>query len=323
MAAPANTTQTTTIGKSDLSIYPFNLGGNTFGMTTDAEASEKVLDAFTEVGGNFIDTADMYSFWVPGNSGGESETIIGDWTAKRGNRADVVIATKMSGLPELKGLAPQTIKKAAEGSLERLRTDYIDLYYAHHEDPDTPIAESAEAFDELVKAGKVRQIALSNFSTAAIKEWMSVAKENGFAQPVALQPHYSLVHRRAFEQDYAELAQTHELSVFPYFSLAGGFLTGKYRSEADAEGRARGGAVKDYLNVDGFRVLDALDEVAAAHGAKVSTVALAWLLTRPTVTAPLASATSVEQLRESLACVDLVLTEDEIEKLNTASRAFA
>jgi aryl-alcohol dehydrogenase-like predicted oxidoreductase len=317
------TAKRTTIGSSDLSIYPLGLGGNTFGMTTDAEGSEKVLDAFVASGGNFIDTADMYSFWVPGNSGGESETIIGDWMRKRGNRGDVVIATKVSGLPDLAGLAPTTIAAGAEASLKRLQTDHIDVYYAHYEDPKTPIAESAAAFDELVKAGKVRQVALSNLSPAAIEEWLSVAKENNLALPVALQPNYSLVHRRDYEQSLAGLAETHGLGVFPYSSLANGFLTGKYRSEADLEGRARGQVVKDYLNADGLTVLDALDEVARAHSSAVSTVALAWLLARPAVTAPLASATSVEQLAELTAAVDLELTADELTQLDTASAAFA
>lgn len=313
----------TTIGSSDLSIYPFGLGGNTFGMTTDVQASEKVLDAFVGSGGNLIDTADMYSFWYPGNSGGESETIIGDWMRKRGNRSDVVIATKVSGLPDLAGLAPATIAAGAEASLKRLQTEYIDVYFAHIEDPKTPIVESAAAFDELVKAGKVRQVALSNLSPAAIEEWLLVAKENNLALPVALQPNYSLVHRRDYEQNRAGLAQKHELSVFTYSSLANGFLTGKYRSEADLEGRARGQVVKDYLNADGLKVLDALDELAGAHSSTVSTVALAWLLARPAVAAPLASATSVEQLAELTAAVDLELTADELTRLDTASAAFA
>lgn len=313
----------TTIGSSDLSIYPFGLGGNTFGMTTDVEASEKVLDAFVGSGGNLIDTADMYSFWYPGNSGGESETIIGDWMRKRGNRSDVVIATKVGGMPDLAGLAPATIAAGAEASLKRLQTDYIDVYFAHFEDPKTPIVESAAAFDELVKAGKVRQVALSNLSPAAIEEWLLVAKENNLALPVALQPNYSLVHRRDYEQNLAGLAEKHELGVFTYSSLANGFLTGKYRSEADLEGRARGQVVKDYLNADGLKVLDALDELAGAHSSTVSTVALAWLLARPAVTAPLASATSVEQLAELTAAVDLELTADELTRLDTASAAFA
>lgn len=313
----------TRIGSSELDIYPLGLGGNTFGMTTDAAASETVLDAFVAAGGNLVDTADSYSAWVPGNRGGESETILGDWMHRRGNRASVIVATKVGAHPEFKGLAPDNIARAADASLARLRTDYIDLYYAHHEDADQPIEEIAGAFDALVKAGKVRYVAISNLPPERIAEWLRVARENGLALPVALQPQYSLVSRKSYEERVAPLAEAHGLGVLPYFALASGFLTGKYRSAADLVGAARGGAVQPYLNADGLRVVDALDAVASARGAAIATVALAWGLARPTVTAPLASATRVEQLAELMAAPRLQLTADEVAALDAASQPFA
>lgn len=313
----------TRIGTSDLNIYPLGLGGNTFGMTTDAKASEKILDSFVAGGGNFIDTADSYSFWVPGNRGGESETIIGEWTRSRGNRESVIIATKVGGLPDLKGLAPDTIARAAEDSLKRLQTDYIDLYYAHYDDENTPIAESVAAFDALVKSGKVRYTAISNLPPARIEEWIRVAQENGFAVPVALQPNYSLVNRKNYEQNLAPLAERYQLGVFPYFALASGFLTGKYRTSEDLKGAARGKAVEPYLNEAGLKVIDTLASVASAHDAAIATVALAWVLSKPTITAPLASATTEKQLSELLAVADLKLSAGEIAALDEASQPFA
>ncbi|HEY0015152.1 MAG TPA: aldo/keto reductase [Longimicrobium sp.] len=311
------------IGASELEIFPLGLGGNTFGNTTDERASMEVLDAFMAAGGNFIDTADSYSYWKPGNQGGESETILGTWMRQRGNRGDVILATKVGGHPELKGLAPDTIARAADESLRRLGTDRIDLYYAHHDDPDVPVAEIATAFDELVRAGKVRYVAISNLAPERIDEWMRLSRENGLAVPVALQPQYSLVSRQKYETTFAPLAERHGLAVFPYFALASGFLTGKYRTQADLEGAARGGAVEPYLNADGLRVVDALQSIADARGAAIATVALAWVFAKPTITAPLASATRLPQLAELMAAPGLSLTADEVAALDRASQPFA
>jgi aryl-alcohol dehydrogenase-like predicted oxidoreductase len=311
-----------TIGTSDLKIYPLALGGNTFGWTSDQAASEAVLDGFAAAGGNFIDTADGYSAWVPGNEGGESETIIGDWMKSRGNRDELVIATKVASHPKFPGLSASNIMDAADCSLDRLQTDRIDLYYAHYDDAETPLLETVAAFDQLVQAGKVRYVGLSNYEPARIAEWIRIAKDNGFALPVALQPHYNLVHRSKFEQEYAPLAADNELAVFPYFSLASGFLTGKYRSAADAEGRTRGSRVADYLTEEGFGVVTALEEVAAARGASVTTTALAWLLAKPAITAPLASASKPEQLADLFAAADLQLTAAEVAALDEASKTF-
>jgi len=311
------------IGNSDLEIYPLGLGGNTFGNTTDKEASERVLDAFVDAGGNHIDTADSYSAWVPGNKGGESETILGEWMKSRRNRQSIVLATKVGAHPEFKGLAPDNIARAAEASLRRLQTDYIDLYYAHYDDESRPIEEIATAFDRLVRDGKVRYIGISNFDPARSAAWIRFARENGLAVPVALQPEYNLVARRHYERNVAPLAEAEGLGVLPYFGLASGFLTGKYRTPADLEGRPRGRAVAKYLNDDGLRVISALEAIASERNAAIATVALAWLLARPTVTAPLASATSVEQLAELMAAPGLELTADEVARLDDASTPFA
>ncbi len=311
------------IGNSDLEIYPLGLGGNTFGNTTDPEASERVLDAFVDAGGNHVDTADSYSAWVPGNRGGESETILGEWMRKRGNRHSMIIATKVGAHPEFKGLAPANVIRAAEASLRRLQTDYIDLYYAHHDDESQPIEEIASVFDRLVRDGKVRYVAASNLSPERIDAWIRLAQENGLAVPVAIQPEYNLVSRQNYEQNIAPLAETHELGVLPYFGLASGFLTGKYRTEADLAGRPRGRAVAKYLNEDGLRVIDALEAIASTRESAIATIALAWLLSKPTVTAPLASANSVDQLTELVAAPQLELTPDEVARLDEASQAFA
>lgn len=311
------------LGTTNLEIFPLGLGGNTFGNTTDAAASETVLDAFVDGGGNFIDTADQYSFWKPGNQGGESETILGAWMRRRGNRQRVILATKVGGLPSRKGLAPDNIAAAVEDSLRRLQTDYIDLYYAHFDDESRPIEEIAASFDALVKAGKVRHVGISNMAPARIEAWMRVARDQGLAVPVALQPEYNLVRRHTYEHDLAPLAQRHGLAVFPYFALASGFLTGKYRTKADLEGAARGPMVANYLSDDGLKVVDALRQIATRRGCAVATVALAWLLHKPTVTAPLASATSVAQLQELLAAPALELGADDVALLDAASRPFA
>jgi aryl-alcohol dehydrogenase-like predicted oxidoreductase len=311
------------IGTSQMDIYPLGLGGNTFGNTTGPEASEKVLDAFFAAGGTLIDTADSYSSWVPGNKGGESETIIGNWMRRLENRDAMLIATKVSQHPQFMGLSPDNIAKAADASLRRLRTNHIDLYYAHYDDEKTPIEESARAFDRLVKAGKVRYVGLSNYTAPRIDEWMRAARDNGFAMPVALQPNYSLVHRKNYEQNLAPMAAKWELGVLPYFPLAAGFLSGKYRTAADLEGAARRRSVEPFLNEDGLRVLVTLEEVASAHDVSMATVALAWLLAKPHVVAPLASATSPSQLADLLASRDLQLSAAEIAKLDAASQPFA
>jgi aryl-alcohol dehydrogenase-like predicted oxidoreductase len=304
---------------TDLDVFGLALGGNVFGWTADATQSEAVLDAYADAGGNFIDTADGYSTWVPGNSGGESETIIGDWLARRGRRDELVIATKVSRHPQARGLSRASIRRGAEASLRRLRTDHIDLYYAHYDDPEVPQEETAAAFDELVQEGKVRYLAASNFSTDRLRRALAIAEATGAARYVAIQPHYNLVHRGDVEGELAELVAQENLAVFPYYALASGFLTGKYRSVEATEGRARGPRVQAYLNERGRRVLAALDQVAAAHSASVTTVALAWLASRPGVLAPIASARTVGQLPDLMAVGNLKLTAQELTELTIAS----
>ena len=311
----------TTIGNSDLDVLPLGLGGNTFGWTSDKDTSFAVLDAFTAAGGNLIDTADSYSAWVPGNSGGESETIIGEWTAARGNRDSVVIATKVDRHPQFRGLARANVLAAADASLARLQTDHIDLYYVHYDDPDTPVAEAAGVFSELQKAGKIRYVGLSNYTAPRLREWFTVAKAEGLEPPVALQPHYNLVERAGYEDSLAPVAAEFNLGVLPYYSLASGFLAGKYRSADDNKGAARQPGAAKYLTPGGLKVLDALDAAAANHGVEPATVALAWLRTRPQVVAPLASARTVEQLPALLASATLDLAPGEVQALDDASAA--
>lgn len=318
-----NVATTARIGSSDLRIHPLGLGANQFGGTIDAEESFAVLDAFVDGGGDHVDTADMYAHWVPGNRGGESETVIGEWMARRGNRDAVVVGTKVGAMPGREGLAADNVRQAAEDSLRRLRTDRIDLYWAHYDDPDTPLEEAVAAFDDLVRAGKVRYVGLSNFSPERIEEWFRVAEAGGHALPVALQPRYNLVARAEYERGYAPLAERFGLGVLPYAALAGGFLTGKYRTVEDTVGRAREQAVQRYVTDDGLVVVAALEEVAAAHGTTPGAVALAWQLTRPGVVAPLAGATRPEQVRDQLAAVTLRLADDELAALERASRPFA
>ncbi|ETD32961.1 aldo/keto reductase [Williamsia sp. D3] len=307
------------IGSSDLDVYPLNLGGNTFGWTSDAAESFAVLDAFVSAGGNFIDTSDSYMASAPGNVGGESETILGEWFTKRGRRDDIVLATKVSRHPEFLGLAPDNIARAAEASLRRLKTDHIDLYYAHYDDPDVPLADTLGAFDALVKAGKVRHIGISNYSAERIKEWIDVADANRFANPIALQPHYSLVARQPFEEELRPLAEKFGLGVFPYWALASGFLTGKYRTAGDVSGVARSKIVERYFNPEGLAVVDELDRIARSRGVQIATVALAWTRQQPTVVAPIVSARSPEQLEALLGSVDLTLTVDELARLDDVS----
>ncbi|MET0870896.1 MAG: aldo/keto reductase [Paeniglutamicibacter terrestris] len=306
------------LGTSNLDVFPLNLGGNTFGWTSDEATSHQVLDAFVQAGGNFVDTADVYSVWAPGNSGGESEAIIGSWLAK-GERERLIVATKVSQHPEFPGLSATNIAAAADASLQRLGTDYIDLYYAHQPDDNTPVAESAAAFDALVRAGKIRHIGLSNFSAEQIDEWFAVANEHGFVTPVALQPQYNLVARAEFENELAAVSARHQLAVLPYFSLASGFLTGKYRSAADFEGKARGAMAGRYLNEHSLNVVDTLVSVAAELKVEPATVALAWLRSRENIVAPIASASSVEQLPALMASATLELSGEQLEISDAAS----
>jgi aryl-alcohol dehydrogenase (NADP+) len=309
----------TVIGNSDLDVFPLGLGGNTFGWTSDKETSFAVLDAFAAGGGNFVDTADVYAAWKPGNSGGESETIIGEWMSARGNRDAVVIATKVGSHPQFPGLSRANVLAAADASLARLRADCIDLYYVHNDDLKVPVVEIAAVFSELQKTGKIRHVGLSNITPERLREWLAVAAAEGFAPPVALQPLYNLMERTSYESSMAPLAAEAGLGVLPYSALASGFLTGKYRSTSDHEGTARQRSAARYLTPSGLAVLAALDSVAASHGVTPATVALAWLRTRPQVSAPLASASTAEQLPALLAAATLELAGDEIAALDAAS----
>ncbi|MDO4919149.1 aldo/keto reductase [Kocuria sp.] len=303
-------------------IFPLNLGGNTFGWTSDEQTSFDVLDAFTAAGGNFVDTADVYSAWAPGHSGGESETVLGNWLAHRGNRDSVVVATKVGVHPQHRGLSRDTVNVALEESLDRLQTGYVDLYYAHYDDEDTPIEEQVETFHELVDSGRVHAVGLSNYSPQRMREFFTVAHERGASVPAAIQPQYNLVHRRDYERDYAPLAREFDAAVLPYFSLASGFLTGKYRSAEDLRGSAREQMAGEYVSAAGLEVVDALVAVAQHHRAEPATVALAWLLAKG-VTAPIASASTTSQLPALLAAPSLHLTEDDVAALDRASQPFA
>jgi len=312
----------TTIGSSSLDVFPLALGGNTFGWTSDQAASHAVLDAFVAGGGNFVDTADGYSSWVPGNSGGESETIIGSWFASRGNRDGVVLGTKVSQHPDFPGLGGANVAAAADASLARLGTDYIDLYYAHFDDAETPLEETVAAFNDLLVAGKIRAIGVSNYTAERVAEWFSIAEANGFALPVALQPNYNLVERANYENTLAPIVAERDLGVVPYYGLASGFLTGKYRTAADFSQSPRGGGMAKYLDNGGLDVVAALDAVAGSRGASIASVALAWLRSRPGVVAPIASARTLEQLPDLLASATLELTADQIAALDAASVSF-
>ncbi|MFJ8863284.1 aldo/keto reductase [Streptomyces sp. NPDC102451] len=307
------------LGSSSLQVFPLALGGNVFGWTADEDRSFAVLDAYVAAGGNFVDTADAYSAWVPGNEGGESETIIGKWLAARSRRDDVVIATKVGSHPAYKGLSPATIKGAAEASLRRLGTDHIDLYYTHFDDESVPVEEIVTALDQLVKAGTVREIAASNISPERLRASLDFSEREGLARYVALQPHYNLVSRDTYEGALQDTAAGAGLAAVPYFALASGFLTGKYRPGASVESARAEGAGKHLETERGRRVLTALDRIAQEHDAEIATVALAWLASRPTVTAPIASARTVEQLPALMAVAGLRLTEQELAELTEAS----
>jgi len=304
------------IGTSGIDVAPLALGGNVFDWTADEATSFAVLDAFVDAGGTMIDTADGYSQWVPGNQGGESETIIGHWLAQGGRRDKVVIATKVGFF---EGLAPDKIFAACDASLERLGIDRIDLYYQHKDDEKVPLADSLGAFDRLVQLGKIRAIGLSQITADRLERAVETARFLGLTPPSALQTWYNLVEREKFEADLREVAVRHGLAVFPFYGLANGFLTGKYRSKEDLDKSVRGLRNVEYLEGRGMRVLQALDEVAAETGAALATVTLAWTMAQPAVTAPIASATSLAQFAELAAALTLRLTPGQISKLDAAS----
>lgn len=306
------------LGRSGLSTAPLVFGGNVFGWTADEATSFRLLDAFVDGGFNAVDTADVYSAWVPGHTGGESEGVIGRWLKARGKRDDVLILTKVAMWPAQPGLSAANIASAVEGSLKRLQTDYIDLYQAHQDDAATPIEETLEAFDTLVKAGKVRAIGASNVSPERLSASLKTSESLGLARYETIQPKFNLYDRHEVEGPLAELTAREGLGVIPYYGLAAGFLTGKYRTEADLEGRSRGRTVKSYLNDKGQRVLASLDAAAKAVGASQAQVALAWIMAHPSITAPIASATSVEQLDDLMGAARLTLPAEVIAALNAA-----
>jgi len=312
------------LGASGLTIPPLILGGNVFGWTAERATSFAILDAFVDGGGRMIDTADSYSTWVPGHRGGESEAIIGDWLRRRGRRDDILIATKVGAeVGGTKGLAPARIAAAIDGSLQRLGTDHIDLYFAHYDDPSVPLDDTLEAFDRLIGAGKVRAIGASNHDAERLRQALDISAQRGLAGYTVLQPHFNLLERARFEGPLQDLCVARGIATVPYFALASGFLTGKYRRGADASGAARGGAVRRYLDPHGQAVLAAVDAVAADAGATPAQVALAWLAAQRSVAAPIASATSVAQVEELLGAMRLVLTLRQLAALDAASRVEA
>ncbi|KFF12143.1 alcohol dehydrogenase [Chryseobacterium soli] len=308
------------IKNTDLSIAPINFGGNVFGWTLDEKQSFDILDQFTEAGFNFIDTADTYSWWVNGK-GGQSEEIIGKWMKSRSNRKDLVIATKVGSETKEHGfdISKKHILQSVDESLQRLQTDHIDMYYTHFDDHKTPVEETLSAYDEIIKAGKVRYIAASNLSPERLKESFEVSEKHNLPKYVALQPHYNLMEREGFEKNYAPLVEQYDLSVFPYWSLAAGFLTGKYRNEDDLAKSQRGEGVRKYLNPKGLEVIKALDQISEKHNTTQGAAALAWLLANPLITAPIVSATSKSQLTTLFNAPKLVLDKEDLDLLNTAS----
>lgn len=306
------------LGTSELDVFPLALGGNVFGWTADRDASFAVLDAYVAGGGNFIDSADVYSAWADGNSGGESETVIGAWLAERGNRRDVIVATKVGMLAGSTGTSRANVRKAVEASLGRLRTDYIDLYYAHADDQETPLEETMGALSELVDEGRVRAIGLSNFTPERLRAALAAADAIGAHRPVVLQPLYNLMERAKYEGELADAVGDAGLSTVPYSSLASGFLSGKYRDGVTVDSPRAGGAGK-YLDDRGRRVLAALDAAAEAHSADVAAIALAWLAAQPTVAAPIASASRVDQVPALLASATVNLTPEEIAAIGAAA----
>ena len=310
------------LGRSDLEISPLAFGGNVFGWTADEATSMRLLDRFVDEGFNLIDTADMYSKWVPGNKGGESETLIGKWLKKSGKRGKVVIATKvgMEMAPDKKGLSPAYIQRAVEDSLKRLQTDHIDLYQSHTDDAETPLADTLGAYEKLIRIGKVRAIGASNYSAERFEESLAVSKKNSLPRYESMQPNYNLYDRADFETRMQDLCVRNHVGVISYFSLASGFLTGKYRSEADLAKGPRGQMVKKYLDDKGHRILAALDGVAKDAASTPARVALAWLIAQPGIAAPIASATSLPQLEDLFAATKLRLDRAQLERLDAASR---
>ncbi|EEF60782.1 aldo/keto reductase [Pedosphaera parvula] len=309
------------LGNSGLEVAPLALGTNVFGWTIDEPTAFKILDAFVAAGLNLLDTADVYSRWAPGNKGGESETIIGNWLKRTGNRSNVIIATKvgMEMAPDKKGLSKAHILRAAEDSLKRLQTDHIDLYQAHQDDPNTPLEETLEAFAQLIKQGKVKAIGASNYTGVRLSQALQVSKQLNLPRYESLQPLYNLYDRAEFEKDLEPVCLQNHLGVICYYSLASGFLTGKYRSQKDLAKSPRGAKAATYLNDRGLRILKALDEVSQRFNSTPARVALAWLIARPSVTAPIASATSLEQLDDLIAATKLQLDQAAIQLLNQAS----
>jgi aryl-alcohol dehydrogenase-like predicted oxidoreductase len=315
------------LGNSGIDVLPLCLGGNVFGWTADEPTSFKILDAFLEAGFNFVDSADVYSRWAPGNQGGESEAIIGKWMKQRRNRDKVIVGTKcghMMGMgPGKKGLSKHYILEAAEASLQRLQTDYIDLYQAHQDDPETPLEETLEAFAQLVKEGKVRTMGASNYQAERLDEALKISQAKNLPRYESLQPWYNLYDREEYETSLEPLCLREGLGVINYYSLASGFLTGKYRSRTDIQGKARGSRVEKYFDQRGFRILKALDQVAKEYNSKPARVALAWLIARPSITAPIASATNLDQLADLIEATKLNLSPSAIDRLNQASATAA
>ena len=309
------------LGNSGLEVAPLAFGGNVFGWTADETTSFALLDAFVDAGFNLIDTADMYSTWVQGHSGGESETIIGKWLKHSGKREQVLLATKVGKEmgPNLKGLSKTYILQAVEASLRRLQTDYIDLYQSHDDDPETPFEETLEAYDQLIKQGKVRAIGASNFSAQRLAESLKVSEQTGYPRYESLQPLFNLYDRVDYEKELEPLCREKGLGVISYFSLASGFLTGKYGSKADLSKSARSKFVEKYINERGFRIVEALKRVAQQHGLTSAQVSLAWLISQPTITAPIASATNLDQLNELMQAATVELSPAVIDQLNQAS----
>lgn len=310
------------IARTDIDIFPLNLGANPFGWTADKEATFAILDAFVDRGGNFIDTADSYSMWAEGNVGGESEELIGQWLEARPEAAaKVIVATKSGGLPSVAGRSREHTRQAVEDSLKRLQLETIDIFYYHHDDENVSVREQVDIATELIEAGKIRYLALSNYSVDRLREFLETTQGTP-AAPVAIQPQYNLLHRKEYEEGYGKLAEEFDVSVFPYFALASGLLTGKYRSKEDLSGAAREGFAQAYLENSPAPVIEELVRIAEARSVEATTVALAWLLAKG-VTAPIASVSKVEQLDALIAAPGLKLTEDEVAALDRASEIFA
>ncbi len=310
------------LGQTNIEVAPIKLGGNVFGWTLNEEESFEILDAFVAAGFNFIDTADMYSYWIDGGEGGESETIIGKWMKARNNRNQVIIATKVGGRTGVHEIdnSREHILKTIEKSLKRLQTDYIDLYYLHYDDGKTPVSEILGTLNELIEAGKVKHIAVSNISPERLKESLEYSSKHNIAKYQVFQPLYNLVERKEYETKYAPIVAKHDLTVFPYYALAAGFLSGKYRSEADLNKSPRGHGVRKYINEKGLNILDALDKIAKKHDSVPAAVSLAWLSAQPNIGGPISSATSEAQLKEILSSISLNLDEADLALLDEVSQ---